>query len=53
MTERELIYNEIVKFYKFWDDEMSSDAREWIDDILNMLRKPEHYTYLYEEPEDD
>jgi hypothetical protein len=53
MTEREQIIADVITFYNYWQDEMSSDAREWIDDILNMIRKPQFYGYLYEGQEND
>lgn len=29
---------ELETFVQFWDDEMSSDARDWVTDIMDILR---------------
>lgn len=43
--------NEVRTFVKFWDDEMSTDAREWIVDILAILEST--YVPIYQAGEDE
>lgn len=35
---RNTIYTDVENFYDYWADEMSSDAHEWIRDILDIIK---------------
>jgi len=45
---RNQIYTDVDNFYEYWADEMSSDARDWIKDILDIIFGIP-YDYLKEE----
>lgn len=35
---RNQIFTDVDNYYEYWADEMSSDAVEWVTDILNIIR---------------